>query len=65
MSDDWINLNTQQNFNGRNLNVQIFNKSNYKVGKNLLVNRFKTLTNLVKYEWLIKVNDMYTLVDSR
>ena len=50
MSDDWINLNTQQNFNGRNLNVQIFNKSNYKVGKNLLVNRFKTLTNLIKYE---------------
>ena len=52
MSDDWVDLNNQQNFNGRNPNVQIFIRSNYKVGKNLLVNRLKTLTNLIKYEWL-------------
>ena len=52
MSDGWIDLNTQQNFNGRNDYVQIFNRSNYKVGKNLLVNQFKTLTNRINYAWL-------------
>ena len=33
MSDDWIQLNLQQQFNGRNDNIQFFNVSNYKVGK--------------------------------
>ena len=45
VSDNWISLNVQQNFNGRNQHIQIFNKSNYKVGRNLLVNRFQSLNN--------------------
>ena len=40
MSDDWISLKVQQNFNGRNKQIQIFKKLNYKVGGNLLANRF-------------------------
>ena len=56
MSDDWISLNVQQNFNGRNEQIQIFNKSNYKVGRNLLVNRFQSLNNKIDYSWF---NDLF------
>ena len=56
MSDDWIQLNFQQQFNGRNVNIQFFNVSNYKVGKNLLVNRFRNLNNKINYNWF---NDSY------
>ena len=52
MSDDWISLNIQQNFNARNEQIQIFNKSNYKVGRNLVVNRFQSLNNKINYSWL-------------
>ena len=51
MSDDWVSLNVQQNFNGRNGKIQFFNISNYKVGRNLLVNRFKILNNKIDYSW--------------
>ena len=51
MSDDWISLNYQQNFNGRNENINIFRKSNYKVGNNLLVNRCHQLNNKINYSW--------------
>ena len=52
MSDDWLSLNFQQNFNGRSDKLQIFNVSRYKVGRNLLVNRFKNLNNKIDYLWL-------------
>ena len=52
MSEDWISLNLQQNFNARNTKIQIYNVSNYKVGQNLLVNRFKSLNNTIDYDWL-------------
>ena len=51
MTDDWISLNFQQNFNGRNDKIQFFNVSNYKVGRNLLVNRFRTLNNKIDFKW--------------
>ena len=51
MTDDWISLNVQQNFNGRNEKIQFFNIFNYKVGRNLLVNRFKVLNNKIDYFW--------------
>ena len=51
MSEDWISLNFQQNFNTRNTKIQTFNVSNYKVGQNLLVNRFKQLNNKIDYLW--------------
>ena len=52
MTEDWISLNFQQNFNGRNDKLQVFNVSNYKVGQNLIINRFKTLNNKIPYTWL-------------
>ena len=51
MSDDWISLNDQQIFNSRNDHFQIYTKSNYKVGRNLIVNRFKPLNNKIKLSW--------------
>ena len=38
--------------NYHNSNVQIYIKSNSKVGKNLLVNRFKNLNNKIEFAWL-------------
>ena len=51
MSDDWISLNIQQNFNRRNNRIQLINASNYKVGRNLLVNRFLNLNNKINFTW--------------
>ena len=52
MSDDWVSLNVQQNFNARNDKFQIYRISNYKVGRNLIVNRFHNLNNQICYTWL-------------
>ena len=41
MLDDWVSLNVQQVFNARNERIQFYHIQNYKVGRNLLVNRFK------------------------
>ena len=51
MSDDWISLNIQQNFNRRNKTIKLCNASNYKVGRNLLVNRFLNLNNKINFTW--------------
>ena len=52
MSDDWVSLNDQQIFNGRNEHFQIVTKANYKIGRNLIVNRFRTLNNKINFSWL-------------
>ena len=52
MSDDWVSLNMQQNFNRRLDKIQIISMSHYKVGQNLLVNRFKALNNTIDLLWL-------------
>ena len=52
MSDDLVSLNIQQNFNGRLDKIQIYNISNYKVGQNIMVNRFKALKNKIELLWL-------------
>ena len=46
-----LTLSLQQNFNGRNEKFQICYNSNYKVGQNLMVNRFKPLNNKIEYTW--------------
>ena len=51
MSDDWVSLNTQQSFNGRNEKIQFFINSNYKVGRNIIVNRLQALNNKIDYSW--------------
>ena len=51
-NDDWIDLNVQQNFNGRNLKVQITDKSRIRIGKNLLTNRLTLIDKTIEYDWL-------------
>ena len=51
MTDDWISLNLQQNFHRRNEHFQIFKIANYKVGRNLMTNRFHPLNNIIKLSW--------------
>ena len=52
MTEDWLDLNTQQNFNGRNDKFNASNAAKYKVGRNLLVNRLSKLSNMIYYSWL-------------
>ena len=63
MSDDWVSLNIQQNFNGQNEQIQILNQSNYKVGKNLLVNRFQSLNNKIDYSWFNESFESFKIKD--
>ena len=51
-SKDWIALHFQQNFNDRCSTVKLFDTSNYKVGKNLPVNRLKIINGLIEFDWL-------------
>ena len=51
-SDDWMDLNFQQNFNARNDFVQIYDVSQLKVGKNLMMNRLSILNGQIKLDWL-------------
>ena len=61
MTEDWIDLNNQQNFNARVNKLLVSNNSNYKIGKNLLVNRFTTLNNQIELNWLNLSFDSYKI----
>ena len=52
MSDDWLDLNHQQNFNNRQKYVQINDVSKTKIGRNILSNRLGILNNQIDYDWL-------------
>ena len=47
---DWVDLNLQQIFNGRQEHFQVVNTAKYKVGRNLMVNRFHSINNKINYE---------------
>ena len=49
---DWIDLNYQQNFNGRTTKFLVSNCARYKVGSNLIVNRLSALNNTIELSWL-------------
>ena len=49
---DWIDLNLQQNFNGRSTKFLISNYAKYKIGSNLLANRLSALNNTIELSWL-------------
>ena len=66
-TQEWISLNIQQNFNGRNDNFLVINAARYKVG---IVIRYKEehpqcallirgLTSLTNYKLTIKVSIMH------
>ena len=51
-SREWIHLNLQQIITRRQKHLKVFNTSNYKVGKNILVNRFECINGMILFEWL-------------
>ena len=61
MNTDWIDLNMQQNFNGRNDYVHIVDHSRVRVGKNLLMNRLSLINDSINYDWLTLSKDTYKI----
>ena len=61
MNTDWIDLNMQQNFNGRNDYVHIVDHSRVRVGKNLLMNRLSLINDSINYDWLNLSKDTYKI----
>ena len=61
MSNDWLDLFFNQNFNGRNNEANFYDTSNYKVGKNLITQRFHILNNLIEFDWLNLSKDGFKL----
>ena len=49
--DDWIDYNLQQNFNLRQPYLNIIDKLQLKIGKNLLSNKLKVVNNCIDYDW--------------
>ena len=49
---NWVDLFFSQNFNHRNQTVKFYNTSTYKVGNNLLPNRFTILNGKIQLNWL-------------
>ena len=60
-SYEWLALNFQQTFNARCSTVKIFENNNYKVGKNLAVNRLKVINGLIEFNWLNLSIDAYKI----
>ena len=54
---NWIDLFFTQHFNQRNQIVKFFNTAAYKVGNNLLTNRFTILNGKIELPWL---NDSFS-----
>ena len=52
MDENWIDMNFQQNFNGRHQAFHINDCSHLKIGKNILCNRLGVLNNQIKLDWL-------------
>ena len=51
-SEDFLDLFLNQNFNARAKLVNFVDTSNYKVGKNIVTNRFTVLNNKIPCTWL-------------
>ena len=67
MNNDWLDLNSQQNFNSRSNLFQINDYSKIRIGKNIIANRMTILNNLINLDWLnlsliafkLKVKDLF------
>ena len=51
-NNDWVLLFFNQNFNSRQSKVNFYSRSKYKVGNNILANRFTILNNLIELNQL-------------
>ena len=61
-NQDWIDLNFPQNFNKRNIHVQINDVSNLRIGRNILMNRLNCINNKIDYSWMNKTIDSYKIL---
>ena len=61
-NQDWIDLKFQQNFNDRNIHVQINDVSNLRIGRNSLMNRMNCINDKVDYRWLNKTIDSFKIL---
>ena len=61
-NQDWIDLNFQQNFNDRSINVKINEVSSLRIGRNSLMNRLNCINNKVNYNWLNKSIDSFKIL---
>ena len=60
-TQDWIDLNFQQNFNERMTKVQINDVSSLRIGRNSLMNRLNCINNTIDYSWLNKSIDTFKI----
>ena len=51
-SREWVNLNWQQIITSRQIHIKVFNTSRFKIGGNIMVNRFHILNGKILFEWL-------------
>ena len=56
---DWIDLNFQQTFNRRTTTVNFVKTNRYKVGENLMCNRFGVLSGKITHEMLNLSTDSF------
>ena len=61
-TEDWMDLNWNQAFNNRNMNVRLFDVSKNKVGKHILANRLTIINNQIEYDWLNKTINIYKII---
>ena len=59
--DDWVDLNFQQTFNNRTSTYNFVKTNHYKVGNNLICNRFTTLNGKIEYRWTLMSLDTYKI----
>ena len=61
LNNNWLDLFFNQHFNGRCNTVNFVNTKQYKIGNNLLSNRFVILNGKINYEWLNLPFESYKL----
>ena len=61
MGLNWVNLFFNQNFNERDNTVKFFNTSTYKVGNNIIANRFVILNGKIPNNWLNATFENYKI----
>ena len=61
MSLDWTDLFFNQHFSNKTTQVKFYNTSKFKVGNNILSNRFVILNGKIPFEWLNKTTVSYKI----
>ena len=62
---DWIDLNFQQSFNGRDTNFKFFSTNNYRVGGNIICNRMNILNGKLPLTSVDKSFDSFKIFCKR